>query len=436
MSPLMIGLGGFLGFFALLALGVPIALAAAGVGFIGLAVIGGWDTAFYYIRTLPYAEVSLYEFTVLPLFIIMGDFFEGGGYVKALFAAAQKWVGRIPGGLAIGTVLGGAAFAAACGSSVAASAILGKVCVPEMRKFGYNTAFASATAATSACLAVMIPPSTLMVLFGIITEVSVGQLLLAGVLPGILLTAVYVITVFVLVARDPSLAPKFEERATWGERFISLKGLWALIVLVLIIMGGLYAGIFTPTEAGAAGAFSALIMGVINRQLTWKNIWSALLDGGKNTAFVLFIIIGVMVFTRFLAQGHVPAAISQFLTSMTVPPVVIMIFIIIAYLFLGMFMSAPAMLILTLPIFFPVITSLGYHPLLFGVVVVLLCEVGALTPPYAINIFVVKGVVPGVTLEELFKAVMPFVAVSMVAVIILIAFPQISLFLPSHMVQR
>jgi C4-dicarboxylate transporter DctM subunit len=433
MSPTTAAIIGFSGFIILLIIGLPVSLSAAFMGFIGLVLTNGLEGAFFYLGTAPYSEISIYSFTVLPLFIIMGDFFEGGGYVKMLFTAAKNWVGNFRGGLAIGTIIGGAAFAAACGSSVAASAILGKVCVPEMQKQGYQTAFSAATAATSACLATMIPPSTLMVIYGIVTQASIGKLLIAGIIPGIVMTIVYILTVSVLIRRNPLLAPAVKLQITWGERFGSLKGLWSLIIMILVIMGGLYFGILTPTEAGAAGAFCALIMGLASRQLGRKGIWDGLLDAGKTTSFVLFIVVGVMLLTRFLTQANVPSALAEFLTSLPVPRVGILILICIAYLLLGCFIDAPSMLILTLPVFFPTVIALGYDPTFFGILVVLLAEIGLLTPPVGMNVFVMKGVVPGTTLADLFKAETPYVIASIFCVALFIAFPQIVLFLPNNM---
>jgi tripartite ATP-independent transporter DctM subunit len=428
-------LAGFLGLFLFLALifiGMHIAFAAALVGLVGLWVVAGSDPALTSVGILPHSITAKYVFTVLPLFIIMGHFAFFARFTQDVFWTGRQWVGWLPGGLASATVVGGAGFAAASGSSLAAAAVLTKVALPELEKFKYDPKLAAGSIAAVGTLAATIPPSALIVIYGIMTEQSIGKLLVAGFLPGFLTAALFVVQITLRAWRNPSLGPSVRG-VTWRERMVSLKGVWGVVFLAGLVMGGIYSGIFTPTEAGAAGAAGALIIGVALRRLSRGNLGQALLDTGRTTGMVFIIIVGILIFVRFLAITRVPYDIGEFLAGLPVPPVVILIGILLLYLVLGAFMDAIGMLLLTLPIIFPLSQSLGFDPIWFGILVVIMCEIGLLTPPVGLNIYVVKGVAPHIPLEDMFRGVIPFVLTMFVVIALLVAFPQIVLFLPNTM---
>jgi tripartite ATP-independent transporter DctM subunit len=363
----------------------------------------------------------------------MGDFAFYGGLAEGLFYTTSRWVGRLPGGLAIATAIGGAGFGACCGSSVAASAVLGKICIPEMRKHHYPTSVAAGTVAASANLSSMIPPSGLFVVYAIMTDQSVGKLLIAGILPGILMMTLFSIMLAFRTRRNPSLGPRLPQKVSWGEKLLSIRNSWGMLICAAIIIFGIYTGVFTSTEAAVAGAFWTFCLTLFSRRLSFKGFINVLLSTGKNTSMILFIIVGVMIFTRFLAVSRMPTELASLLSGLPVPPVVILSSIILFYFFLGMFFDAISMLVMTLPAFFPTILALGYDPIWFGVICVLMCEVGLLTPPVGVNCYVVAATIPNTPLEEVFRGIWPFVLMNMIALVILVMFPQIALFLPTHM---
>ncbi|MBN1547925.1 MAG: TRAP transporter large permease [Syntrophaceae bacterium] len=432
MDSFVIGLAGFGALIALIVIGVPIAFAGAFVGTMGLFVIGGAGITFHYLGSLPYSEVSSYAYTTLPLYILLGEFALYGGYAHGAYRTGREWLGRIPGGQCIATIMGGAGFGAVCGASVASSAVLSKICIPEMKEHGYDTSLAAGTVASSANLASMVPPSGLMIIYSIFTEQSLGKLFMAGVLPGILLAVLFSISVYGRVLLNPKLAPP-SEKVSWRQRFDSLRYSWGIFLIAAIVLGGIYTGAFTATEAGGAGAFVAFLLNLFSRSLTWSNFKDILLNGMRTTVMVIFIVVGIQLFTSFLTLSRVPIILSSFLTSLPISPVLLICLILVVYLFLGMFFDAVSMIALTVPVLLPTIVSLGFDPIWFGVVCVLMCEVGLITPPVGINCFVVAGVVPDLTVEEVFRGVIIFILADLVAVALMIIFPQISLFLPNLM---
>lgn len=433
MNPFAVGGIAFAVLLGCLIMGIPIAFAAFIVGTTGLLIIGGTEAMFSYLGIIPYSEVAYYGYTLIPLFIIMGEFAFYGGYGGGLYWTARQWIGKLPGGLCLATIIGGAGFGAACGSSVAASAVLGKICIPEMRKYGYAPSLAAGSVASCANLASMIPPSGLMIIYAILTDQSVGKLLIAGIMPGILLTLLFSIMIYARCRRNPSLGPSMTESVSWKEKFLSIWQSWGIFVIVIVIIGGIYTGIFTPTEAGAIGAVASLVLGLVTRKLTLQNLKLALISGTKTSAMVLLIIAGVMVFTRFLAISRMPLELSQLLIGLPVHPAIILSAMLLFYLFIGMFFDAVSMLVLTLPLFFPCIIALGYDPIWFGVICVLMCEIGLITPPVGVNCYVVAGTAPDIPLGQIFRGILPFVVMNLIAVVILVVFPQICLFLPSQM---
>jgi tripartite ATP-independent transporter DctM subunit len=435
MSDLTIG---FLGVFVLLAsilLGAPIMVALTGVGFAGLILLSNFTAAISILGTLYYSIVSGFHFSVIPMFLLMGFFAMRAGIGGDLFDACTKWLGRLPGGLALASTGAAAAFGAASGSSVGTATLFTKLALPEMINRGYDRGFAAASIAIAGTLAVLIPPSALMVVYGILTNSSIGKLLIAGIIPGIIFSFVIIFTIVVVAFIYPKKAPADDRVYTWNERLWSVRMVGPLFLVIGIMLGGLYGGIFTPTEAGGLGALDTFLMAAV-RQRGFRGIelGKTLLDTVVLTAMIFAIIIGGLLFARFLALSGVSGAIQAVLVDggFSVWTVVAMVTVI--YLILGMLMDAPSLLAISLPITHPVMMGLGFDPLWFGVYVIVLAEIGAITPPVGINCFVVKGAAGNlVTLEEIFGALTPFIIASFVMLGIMLLFPQIALYLPSLM---
>lgn len=433
MSPLTIGWLGIVLFLILLAAGVPIGIGMAFAGFLGYWLISGSEPLLAFQNMIPYSSVAVYSNTVIPLFIIMGHFASYAGFAADLFETAKRWFGRLPGGVVQTTIAGAAAFGAACGSGMASCAILAKITIPEMLKQGVQRELSFGVVAASGSIAAMIPPSIMMVIYGSITGTPIGKLLIAGIIPGIVAAAVFMIWTYVRVRLNPQLAPMTRTSYSWRERFISLRGAWGILIMVLIVLGGIYTGVFTPTEAGATGAAWVLLIALALRRLSLRSLRDSLLDTAKTTGSIFVIIIGGAVFSVFMAVSGMPRELTEFLTSVNVPPIVIIVGIMVIYIILGTVIDTFATLLLTIPIFFPVIVALGYDPIWFGVLAVHVLAIGVITPPYGIHLFILKGVVPGAKISEVMRGVMPFVLAELVILAIYIAFPQISLFLPRLM---
>lgn len=402
------------------------------IGIVGITVIQGWSAASSISGYLPQSLIGTYGYSTIPLFIIMGYFAYSGGLTQGAYRSARAWLGHLPGGLAIATVWASAGFAACSGASTAAAAILSKVSVPEMRSAGYDTKLSVGIVSMGGCLASLIPPSVAMVVYGILTETSIAAVLMAGFLPGILTTIAYSILIYIRVRLNPRLGPPFPA-VSWKARFASLKECTGMLLLALAIIGGMYSGIFTPTEAGGIGAFIAFLSAVVLRRLNWINLKEALIESMRSTVMIFAIMLGISIFIRFLALSGVTEALGKFAISLPVPRVVILICILFIYVLLGMFMDAISMMMLSLPIFFPPIVALGYNPIWFGVIVIVMCEVCLVTPPVGLVCFVVHGVVSDVPLSDVFMGVMPFLAVEFVVLALLIAFPEIVLIVPHMM---
>ncbi len=427
---MLIGGLSFFVLFLLLFMGVPIAFAAAFCGIIGLLILQGPEITWMYVSTAPYSEATVYNYILIPLFIFMGELAFHGGFATGIFYTASQWIGRIRGGLGIATVLGGAGFGALCGSSVAAASTLSKICIPEMKKHGYNNIFSSGIVAAASNLSSIIPPSGLFIMYSLLTEQSVGLLFIAGILPGILKALLYSITSYIMAVKNPGCVASLPKKTSWFDKFISIKYSWGMIVTVVIVFLGIYTGFFSVTEAAVMATFFIFMLTLLLKKLSINGYLNVLLDTAKTTSMILFIIVGVMIFTRFLAVSRFPYELASFLTGLPVPPGVILFFIIIVYLVLGMFFDAISVLVLTLPVFFPTIISLGYDPIWFGVIVILLCEIGLITPPVGINCYVVASCVPSLPVESVFKGVWPFLIVDFILLAILIMFPVIVLVLP------
>ena len=427
---------GLIGCGALLILvlgGMPVAFASALIGFLGISVLNGWSTATQVVGYLVHPHVSHYSLTVVPLFIVMGYFAMYGGITQGLFVLGRRWLGHYQGGLGIATIFSCAAFGACSGSSVATAAIMSRLALPEMTKQGYANSMAAGIIAASGTLAVLIPPSTTLVIYGFLTEQSIGILLIAGILPGIVSTLIYILMIHIRCRISPHLAP-VSPKATWHAKFESFKDVWILIFVMILILGGIYSGVFTPTEAGSAGAFIVFVFALMRRKLGWSNLKSSLLATGQTTCMVFLVIVGVLFFTHFLALSGVTNLFIKFLLGLPLPRWGTLIFILSIYVVLGMFMEIVAMLALSLPIVFPTIVNLGYDPIWFGIIVVKMAEICLITPPVGMNIYVVRDGAPDVPLEKIFQGAWPFLIMDFLTVFLLCLFPQIVTFLPSKMV--
>jgi len=434
MSPEMIGLVGIFVMLFLLVLRMPIGIAMLLVGSVGFAILNGPGPALMALGSYPYSYSAYYDLAVIPLFVLMGNLAATSGMGRDLYAAAYAWIGHWRGGLASATIVSCAGFAAVSGSSVASAVTMGKVCLPEMKRYRYDDALATGTVAAGGTLGILIPPSTAFIVYAILTEQSIGRLLLAGFLPGLLLTLVFVITIMIWTRINPEIGPA-GPRASMAERFSTIGRAGPMIAIVVSTIGGIYLGMFTPAEAAAVGAFLALGYALWNGTLGWKQMESVLLDTVKTTAMVFLILIGALVFGPFLALSGLPMQVADFLTGLDLHRLAILAIIMLIYIVLGMFLEGFSMLVLTLPIVVPIVTALGFDLIWFGVLMVIVLEMGLISPPVGINVFVVKGLVPEVSLGTVFKGILPFWIAMAFAVVVLVAFPQIALFLPNTMIR-
>jgi len=432
MEPLTIGLITAGVFLILLVLGMQVAFAGALAGFLGLWALKDFGVAAESVGFLTHALSTSYGLSVIPLFILMGYLAHHAGLTRDIFATARAWVGHLPGGLAIATVFGCAGFAAASGASTAAAAVFGKVAIPEMDRYGYDRKLSTGVVAASGTLAALIPPSALIIIYAILAEESVGKLLIAGILPGIVSAIIYALMLYIRIRLNPSLG-RPQPPTSFKTKLISLRGVAAIPVIFIIVIGGLYLGIFTPTEAGAAGAFSVLVLILVMGRFTWSSFKEALLDTGRTTVMIFLIIVGVLIFMRVLALSGASIAFIKWTAGLAVPRLVILIGLLSLYVVLGMFLTATSMLILTVPLIVPVVVALGYDPIWFGIIVIKMAEICLITPPIGLNVYVVRSVVPDTPVETIFRGVMPFFIMDILTVALLIAVPQIIVFLPGLM---
>lgn len=428
----VIAIGGFVVLFILMLLRVPVGMAMGLVGVSGYALIAGGGPALKLIGQTSMRTVTDYTFGVIPMFMLMGAFVSVSGVSKELFRAANAMIGHLRGGLGMATVLACGGFAAICGSSVATAATFSTVAYPEMRRYGYPQSFSTGVIAAGGTLGAMLPPSTVLAVYAVITQQDIGKLFMAGVLPGLLAMSMYVLTIVAIVAVAPKLLPAGEKRP-WAERLAAMKDVWPSLVLFIFVIGGLYGGFFTPTEAGGVGAGGAFILGVARRKLDRAGIRTALLQATRTAAAVFTVLIGALLFGYFLTITQTPQKLTGFLTGLGIGRYGVLAMIMVMYLVLGCLMDAMAMIILTVPIIFPVIMQLGFDPIWFGVIIVMTVELGLIHPPVGMNVFVIKSVVPEVTFTTIFKGVIPFVVTDIIRLVILIAFPVIALWLPSRM---
>jgi tripartite ATP-independent transporter DctM subunit len=432
MSRELIGLVGILAMLVLLGLRMPIGIAMLLVGIVGFAALNGFEQALFALGSYPYAYAAVYELAVIPLFVLMGNAAGVSGMGRDLFAAAYAWVGHWRGGLASATIVSCAGFAALSGSSVASAVTMGRVCLPEMKRYKYDPRLATGTVAAGGTLGILIPPSTAFIVYAILTEQSIGRLLLAGFLPGALLTALFVGTIAIWTRFQPDLGPP-GPLATARERVKTLGQASPMLTIVIATIGGIYVGAFTPGEAAAVGACLALAYALWRRSLGNGNLASVLIETVKITSFVFLVLIGALVFGPFLALSGLPQAVAQWLTSLNLAPIAILVFLMVLYVFLGMFLEGFSILVLTLPIVIPIVKALGYDLIWFGVLMVVVLEMGLISPPVGINVFVVRGLVPDVPMGQIFIGILPFWLAMVVCLALLIAFPEIALFIPNSM---
>jgi C4-dicarboxylate transporter DctM subunit len=435
MSSLFIGLMGVGCLFGGILLGINVMVVLGLVGAFGLAAIVGFTAATSLLSTVFFETTHSFHFSVIPLFLLMGFFAMRAGLGEDLFEATTKWLGGMKGGLAISTTMGAAAFGAASGSSVGTATVFTKLALPQMLDRGYDKGLASASIAIAGTLAVMIPPSALVVVYGILTDSSIGALLVAGFIPGIVFAIMLCAAIWITVWRNPALAPVDTTRYSLREKIMSLRLAGPLVLVILTIVSGLYVGIFTPTEAGAVGAFLTFLLAIFrHRGIKGIALRATLLETISTSAMIFAILISALLFSKFLALSGVANFVGAFLVGLDVDPWVIVVLVSIIYLTLGMMMDAPALLAITLPITHPVMMDLGYDPIWFGVFVVLLVEIGAVTPPVGINCFVVQAASGGrIKLEDVFKGLIPFVLAGFAMLLLLYWVPQLALFLPSRM---
>lgn len=428
----MIGVSGLLAMFGLMVFRMPVGMAMLAAGYFGTVLISGGRSANALLVTETFSATSNYNLTVIPLFILMGNIASAAGFSRRLYEAAFAWVGWLRGGLASASIIGCAAFAAVSGSSVATAVTIGKVALPEMKRFGYSDALATGAIAAGGTLGFLIPPSTGFVLYAILTEESIGQLFMAGILPGLLLTALFMAAVALVTLKDPDAGPRGES-VSISKRMMALLRAFPLVFVIVVSIGGIYMGVFTPVEAAGIGAGLVILMAIVMRKLGWDVLKQAFSETVSTTAMLYLIVIGASVLNPFLALTHVPETLGEAMTSAGLGPYGVLLLIILAYLVLGMFMDGLAMLVVTIPIFFPIITGLGFDPIWFGVIAVIVIEMGMITPPVGLNVFVVKSVAQDVPMATIFRGVIPFWIAMAVCLLAIIVFPQIALTIPSAM---
>ena len=432
MSTDAIAVLGFVVLFALMLLRVPVGMAMGLVGVTGYAWIVGPGPALKLVGQTSMRTVTDYTFGVIPMFMLMGALVSVSGVSRELFKAANSMIGHLRGGLGVATVLACGGFAAICGSSVATAATFSAVAYPEMRRFNYPQSFSTGVIAAGGTLGAILPPSTVLAVYAILTQQDIGKLFMAGIVPGILAMTMYVLTIVVIVRLRPDWLPGGELKP-WPERVADLRSVWAPLVLFVFVIGGLYGGFFTPTEAGGVGASGAFILGLLRRKLDGPKIREALLSATRTAAAVFTVLIGALLFGYFLTITQSPQKLTEFLTGLGVGRYGVLALIMGMYLLLGCLMDAMAMIILTVPIIFPVIMHLGFDPIWFGVIIVMTVELGLIHPPVGMNVFVIKSVVKDVSFTTIFKGVLPFILTDILRLIILIAFPMIALWLPTRM---
>ncbi len=430
MSPVTIGIVGFISLFLLLAIQTPLGIAMFLVGFVGMWVLISQAAAIVKIGLIPFEIMASFELAVLPLFLLMAQIIFAAGLSRDLYDVAAKWLGRFRGGVAIATIAGCAGFAAVSASSLATAVTMGLVALPEMKRLGYDPSLSTGSVAAGGTIGQLIPPSAGLITYGIITQTSIGKLFLAGLIPGILEALFYMGTITVLCMRNPALGPR-GPRYSMKERLASFVGCWEMIGLIILVLGGLVIGLFTPTEAGAVGAFGAIAFSMIRRRLTWVNFKKALVATMKTTGMLYGILIGAFLFKYFLAVTTIPTLLADYVGGLALPPMVIIVLVMLVYVGLGCVMDALAMILLTIPIFFPLAMGLGFDAIWFGIIIVRMTEIGLITPPIGMNVYAISGIVPDVPVTTIFRGVIPFLIADILHVALLLFVPAVVMFLPN-----
>lgn len=428
----IVGLIGLALMFLLMFLRVPIAVAMSVPGILGAWYLRGWEPMTTVLNTVVWSRSYSYTLSAIPMFVLMSELIFLSGISGELFSVFRKWLGALRGGLALATVGASAIFAAACGSSVASTATMGIVASKEMQKAGYSDMLSSGAVVAGGTLGILIPPSTAFIIYGMLTEESIGKLLIAGILPGIVLTLLYMLTVYGAVLVRPSLGPA-AERSSWLERLVSLRSILWIAVLFVVVIGGMYVGIFSPTEAAGVGAFGAFVIALIRRRLTWGKLLESLSKTVKITGFLFAIILGAFILNYFLAITRLPAHLAEFISGLGWHPIAVMLVIMLMYVFLGAIMDALAMVVITIPIILPTVKALGFDLIWFGVIIVVMIEMALISPPVGMGCFVLQGVNPSLRMADIYKGGLLFMLPIFVLIALLIAFPDIALLLPRLM---
>ncbi len=424
-------LGGMLG---LMALRIPIAVAMLAIGMAGYAMISGWMPLIMYLKSAPFSTFSSYSLSVIPLFLLMGEFATNAGMSRALFNAANTWLGHRRGGIAMAAVGGCAGFGSICGSSLATAATMSQVALPELKRHGYSGALATASLACGGTLGILIPPSVILIIYAILTENSIGKLFIAAILPAVLAVTGYMITIAIYVRRHPEAGPA-GPKATVAQKLQSIKEVWAVALIFMLVIGGIYRGWFTPTEGAAVGTFGTGALAFLKGKMRWQGFLDCVYGAARSTAMIFLILLGAEIFNAFLALTRMPAESARIIGESGFPPLVVVFLMILLYLFLGCVMDSMSMILLTIPIFYPIISTLNFGlppeetAIWFGIVALIVVEVGLITPPVGMNVFIINSFAKDVPIGETFKGVMPFLLADFIRIAVLVLFPSISLLL-------
>ena len=423
---------GFLAVFFMAFLRIPLAVAMAIAGMVGMGLMRGWQPAFASTSQVIFETGFHYVLSVIPLFVLMGNLVARAGMARELFTAANSFVGHRKGGLAMASIIASGGFGSICGSSIATAATMTRVAYPEMKGHGYKDTLATGAIAAGGTLGILIPPSTILVIYGIITETDIGKLFVAGILPGLVAITCLCLGVVYVTWRDPAAGPR-AERFTWAQRLRAIRGIWGVVVLFGMVIGGIYGGVFTATEGAGVGAAGAFFFALLRGALTPRVLMDILVESTRTTAMLFTILIAAMIFTNFINFTTMPGDLRDFVLQFSPNPVMVVVMMMGIYLMLGMVMEELAIVLLTIPVFFPVIVGLGFDPVWFGILIVTIVEIGMISPPVGLNLFVINSLLPNVKLGTIYRGVWPFVMADVVRLGILIAFPAISLWLPGFM---
>jgi len=423
---------GFGAVFLMAFLRVPLAVAMSVAGLVGLGLMRGWPAAYASTSQTIFETGFHYVLSVIPLFVLMGNLVARAGMARELFTAANAFVGHRRGGLAMASIIASGGFGSICGSSIATAATMSKVAYPQMKAHGYKDTLATGSIASGGTLGILIPPSTILVIYGIITETDIGKLFVAGILPGLVAITCLCLAVVFVTWRDPEAGPP-AERFSWAERLKAVRGIWGVALLFALVIGGIYGGVFTATEGAGVGAAGAFVFALARGTLTLPVLKDILIESARTTAMLFTILIGAMIFTNFINFTSMPGDLRDFVLQFSPHPIMVVVVMMGIYLILGMVMEELAIVLLTIPVFFPVIVGLGFDPVWFGILIVTIVEIGMISPPVGLNLFVLSSLLPNVKLTTIYKGVWPFVVADIVRLGILIAFPVIALWLPGLM---